>query len=407
MGKGINQSVTIDLDGNLPGRSKQFGRALSQMGERGERHLGRMARMSRTAGRSIDRLGNRYTALLSGAAIAAATKQVGDLSERYTRLGINANLSERQVQDLKQSVFDVSQAPDIRVDPAEMLSAIEDIVEKTGDLDFAKANIENIGLAIQATGATGANVGAMLAEFQKQGITAPGEVLKVIDSLNLQGKEGAFTLKDLAQLGPRVVSAYNATGRSGVQAMKEMGAALQVIRMGTDSSATAATAFEATLRTLSDPKKIEQLKELGGVEVFDPELLKQGKQQLKPINELMVEIIKASGGKQTNLGQIFDGEAMRAFNTIWVSSNARVWWSRLIALSRFRAMVRPLCRTPLVLPVSSIQRSLISSLAGMSSPTITWLGQSRSLLIFSTLQMRRPSALPSIPGSGWRASVVR
>lgn len=311
----MKQSVTVDLEGNLPQRSKVYEKALQRMGQRGERYMSITARMASIAGRGLDQLGNRYTGLLSGATVAYAVKQVGDLSERYTRLGINANISADKVDQLKEQVFDISQAPDIRVDPAEMLGAIEDIVEKTGDLQFAQDNIRNIGLAIQATGATGQDVGAMLAEFQKQGITAPGEVLKVIDLLNQQGKEGAFTLKDIASMGPRVVAAYNATGRSGVQAMKEMGAALQVIRMGTGSSEQAATAFEAVLRTMSDPKKIKQLEELGGISVFDPELLKEGKQQLRPINELMVEIVKAANGKQTNLAQVFDAEAMRAFNT--------------------------------------------------------------------------------------------
>jgi hypothetical protein len=315
MSRDIKQAVTVDLAGNLPQQSRVYEKALERMGQRGAQHLSGMARMSQIAGRGLDKLGNRYTGLISGATVALAVKQVGDLSERYTRLGINAGLGADKVDKLKQQVFEVSQAPDIRVDPSQMISAIEDIVEKTGDLDFAQNNIRNIGLAIQATGADGASVGAMLAEFQKQGITAPGEVLKVIDSLNEQGKAGAFTLKDLANLGPRVVSAYNATGRSGVQAMKEMGAALQVIRMGTGSSEMAATAFEATLRAMADPKKIKALKDLGGISVFDPEKLKEGKEQLRPINELMVEIVKASGGKQTNLSAVFDAEALRAFNT--------------------------------------------------------------------------------------------
>jgi len=316
MSKGdLKQSVVMDLEGNLPRQAKVYEKALGGMAKRGEKHLSGMARMSQIAGRGLDKLGNRYTGLISGATVALAVKQVGDLSERYTRLGIAADLSDEQVQRLKGSVFEVSQAPDIRVDPSEMISAIEDIVEKTGDLDFAQNNIRNIGLAIQATGAAGADVGALLAEFQKQGITAPEKVLQTIDALNEQGKEGAFTLKDLASLGPRVVAAYNATGRSGVQSMKEMGAALQVIRMGTGSSEQAATAFEATLRTMADPKKIAKLKELGGIEIFDPAKLKEGKQQLRPINELMVDIIKAASGKQTNLAQVFDAEAMRAFNS--------------------------------------------------------------------------------------------
>lgn len=312
--KDLKQSVTVDLEGNLPQRSQAFERALQRMGQRGQQHLSGMARMASAAGRGLDMIGNRYTGLISGAAVALAVKQVGDLQERYTRLGITADITDEQLARMKAQIYEISQAPDIRVDPAEILSAIESIVEKTGDLEFAQANIRNIGMAIQATGATGQNVGEMLAEFQKQGITAPRAVLETIDVLNEQGKAGAFTLQNLASLGPRVVAAYNAVGRAGPQAMREMGAALQVIRMGTGSSEQAATAFEAVMRTMSDPQKLKKLQELSGISVFDPEALKAGRQQLKPINELMVEIIQAAGGKATNLAQIFDAEAMRAFN---------------------------------------------------------------------------------------------
>ena len=102
-------------------------------------------------------------------------------------------------------------------------------------------------------------------------------------------------------------------GREGAGAIKEMGAALQVIRMGTGSSEMAATAFEALLRTLQNADKVKALQK-GGIQVFDPKELEKGRQVLRPINELMVEIIQAVDGRTTRLSSVFDAEAMRAFN---------------------------------------------------------------------------------------------
>ena len=102
-------------------------------------------------------------------------------------------------------------------------------------------------------------------------------------------------------------------GRTGTGALREMGAALQMIRMGTGNSEQAATAFEATLRTLGDRTKVLKLQS-GGIQVFDPVELKKGKEVIRPINELMADIIKKTGGKKTLLSQVFDAEAMRAFN---------------------------------------------------------------------------------------------
>ncbi|HJW80824.1 MAG TPA: hypothetical protein VJ396_01160 [Acidiferrobacterales bacterium] len=310
----LRTSVSINLAGNLERAAARYTRSMQQFASRGSRYLRGLSNAAATTGRMLDRVGNRYTALLTGAGAIGTAKMVVDLEMRFTRLAIQANEGADAINALKKNIYDAAQAPDIRVDPSEITSAIEAIIEKTGDLKFARDNIRNIGLAIQATGAQGGAIGDIMAEFQKMGMTDPKKVLETIDTLNLQGKEGAFTLANLAALGPRVVTAYTAMGRSGPQAMREMGAALQVIRMGTGEARQAATAFEAVMRTLADAEKIKQLKELAGIDVFDPERLKKGERVLRPINELMAEIVKKSGGDMVKLSQVFDAEAMRAFN---------------------------------------------------------------------------------------------
>jgi hypothetical protein len=180
-------------------------------------------------------------------------------------------------------------------------------------MDFIRENIENIALAIQATGGSGTAIGSILAEMQKMDIRKPEAVLAALDKFNVQGKEGAFTFKNLAALGPRVVTAYTALRGSSPEALGEMGAVLQMVMRGTGVAETAATAFEALLRTLQDADKIKVLQE-GGIQVFDPKALAEGREVLRPINELYLEIIQAAGGKSTILSQVFDAEALRAFN---------------------------------------------------------------------------------------------
>lgn len=310
----LRTSFIIDLAGNLTGRANQFLGGLQRLGAGGARSMQMLQRSVHAASQGLDRLGNRYTAMLSGAAGLGAAKQVADLEERLVRLAIQADVSDTAIARLKRQIFDLAQSGDVRVDPGQIIGALEEIVEKTGDLKFAETNIRNIGLAIQATDAAGKDIGAIMAEFQKMGIIDPKQVLEALDILTVQGKAGAFTLQNLASLGPRVVTAYTSMGRGGVDAIREMGAALQVIRQGTGSSEMAATAFEAVIRTLGDAKKVGMLQK-GGIQVFDPQQLKQGKEILRPINELIVEIVKKTGGKKTLLSQVFDAEAIRAFNT--------------------------------------------------------------------------------------------
>lgn len=310
----LRTSLIIDLAGNIQSRARQYGSALGGLASRGRAAMQGLTRAARTAGAGLDKLGNRYTALLGGGAAALAVKGSMDLQERLTRLGITADVSDEQIRKLHERVLDIANDPNIRVDPSQILSGMESVMEKTGDLKFVEENIRNIALAIQASGGQGSEVGDIFAEFEKQKMSSQ-EALESVDTLIAQGKAGAFTLKDLARLGPRVVTAYTSLGRKGPRAMREMGAVLQMIRMATGSSEEASTAWEAMLRTFSDRKKLEFLQKQG-VKVFDPEELKKGREVLRPANELIEDILKAAGNSRVNLSDVFDATAMRAFNAL-------------------------------------------------------------------------------------------
>jgi hypothetical protein len=312
----LRTAIRIDLAGNLEGRSRQYTQTLDRFAQRGRRSLGTLSRSAAKLGRGLDRIGNRYTALLTGAAGAGAVRMLIGLEERFTMLGIQANISADQVDALKRQIYEVASAPQIRVDPGELTSAIEQIVEMTGDLQFAQQSAETLGLAISATGGkTGAAIGAMAAEMQKLGM-AGDQVREAIDTLVTQGKAGSFTLQNLAGLGSRVVTAYAAAtkgARDGVTVLREMGAALQVIRAGTGSAEQAATAFEQLIGKLSDPN-VTKILTANGIQVFDPN--QPGAEVLRPINELLLEIMEKSKGKQSILRPLFGEQAVRAFAAV-------------------------------------------------------------------------------------------
>jgi len=312
----LKTSYIINLAGNLSRKARQYTQDMGRFSSKGQRSMRFLKKSTALAGRGLDKLGNRYTALLTGgAAIGAGTATV-NLERRFTRLGIDAQQPIEKMKELKKQIFDVAQAPDIRIDPSQIISAIEEITQKTGDLDFAQANMRNLALAIQATGAAGKDIGGIAAEFQKMGITSPDQLLLALDILNVQGKAGAFTLEELATLGPKVVSAYTSMGRGGLSAIREMGAALQVVRQGTGESANAATAFEAMLSTISDPVKIKKLT-AGGIKLFDEkEVREDGTKVFRSITDIMEQIIKVTKGDKIKIGTIFDREAIRAFNSL-------------------------------------------------------------------------------------------
>src|SRR5690554_4898777 len=310
----LRASVVMDLRGNLERQARRYEGAMRQMSTAGQRHIGRLQRVTGGLGRTLDRVGNRWVALATGAAGVGVTRNLVALEERFSRLGIQAQRSTEDMDALRKMIFETARDPEIRADPSAITEAIEEIVGRVGDLAFAEENIRNIGMAISATGVAGRDIGGLMAEIQKMGIRSADEVLQVIDTFNLQGKEGAFALEALASLGPRVINAYTAMGRSGPEAMREMGAALQMVMRGIGDRNLAATAFQSLLATFQDVEKMRELQRMSGVQIFDPEALKEGREMLRPINELMEELVVAADGRMSRLSDFFTGPALTAFN---------------------------------------------------------------------------------------------
>jgi len=304
----LRTSVILDLSGNLQSRAKAFSGSLQRLGHQGHKSMQILGRGISVADRGLQRLGNRYTALLTGAAGIGTFKMIGNLEERFVRLGIDASASAEKMDELKKKIFEVAKAPDIRLDPGQILAAIELIIQKTGDLSFTEENIRNIGLAIRAAGAEGSAVGAVAAEFQKQKFIAK-EVAEAMDVLLVQGKEGAFAFRDLASLGPRIFPSYfAATARRGVAAVKEVGAVLQAANQAIGEPSSTVTSFSALLRELNDPQKRKLLKGKG-IKIFEPGSTKV----LRSVPDIMEDVVKKTRGSLSQINSIFGDEASRVF----------------------------------------------------------------------------------------------
>ncbi|WP_120510949.1 hypothetical protein [Photobacterium salinisoli] len=281
------------------------------------------------AGEKLDGLGNQWTGIATGVAGAGSAMAVMGLEERYERLGIQAGKSRDEMTKLRQEMFATAQQSDIRVDQGEMLAAVEKIVEKTGDLEFARENMANIGRVMQATGAAGLDVGEMFADMStKFGLKNSDDVLKAIDTLVVQGKAGAFTLQNLAAEGAAVSAAYAAMGRSGPKAVQEMGALLQISRMGSGSAAEAASSMESVLADIrSNYEDIEAL----GIQVFDEDALARGEKKFRDIPTLLKEIMDTTSGDITQYGELFGDEAMRLMQAL-AGSDGRAKFDDFLAI---------------------------------------------------------------------------
>lgn len=317
MAKQLVTDIVINLAGNLATKSRQYSQSMSQFAANNQRAMNMLKMSTAAAGRGIDAMGSRYMALGAAVVGGATVKGYAELDRRISRIAIAADISRDKAKELKDEINAVSNTKGIRIDPNEATSAIEEILTKTGDLEYAMANLPNIAAVIQATGAGGLEVGGIFTEFKKLAITNNEMAMRAIDTLNLQGKSGAFTLGNMAKEGPKIFAAYAATGRQGAAAVTELGAALQVIRGGIGSDAEAVTAFESLIRDITRPDTVKKLRDLGGINVFDPEQLKQGKEVMRSLPVLIEEIVTKSKGLSTNLAALnLTDEAKRALKPV-------------------------------------------------------------------------------------------
>lgn len=317
MAKQLVTDIVINLAGNLANKARQYGQSMSQFAANNQRSMNMLKMSTAAAGRGIDSLGNRYVALGTAMVGGAAVRGYAELDRRISRIAIAADISRDKAKELKDEINAVSNTKGIRIDPSEATAAVEEILTKTGDLEYAINNLPNIAAVIQATGAGGLEVGGIFTEFKKLAIDSSEAAMRAIDTLNMQGKQGAFTLANMAKEGPKIFAAYAATGREGAGAVTELGAALQIIRQGVGSDAEAVTAFESIIRDITRPETVKKLKQLGGIEVFDPEKLKQGKEVMRSLPVLIEEIVTKSGGLSSKLSMLnLTDEAKRALKPV-------------------------------------------------------------------------------------------
>ena len=283
----------------------KFSQGIKSAGSGVEAFASRAASAIQGVDKAFSGLGTAMGAIGVSLSVGAATKEIIELDNRLTRIGLTADASAEQVASLKQKVFDAATDSSIKIDTTSINDALNVVMTKTGDLKYTEDNIRNIAIAIQATGEQGASIGSVFAEFQKFGYTAE-QITKLMDDMVKQGDQGAFTFGEFAKAGSAVISAYSPIG-TAPEDLKKANAAMQIIMMGTKNADIAVTALGSAMAELSSPDKQQKLMAIG-VRVRD----ESGK--FRDFNDIMADLLKVSEkvGNTDFLGNIFGQTSMQA-----------------------------------------------------------------------------------------------
>lgn len=312
MAQQLKTDIILNLAGNLAAKAKQYGASMSDFARNNERAMTLVKRTTAAAGRGIDSLGNRYVGLATAFVTGATVRGVAAFEAQMVRIGTNAKLSSDQVDLLANKIESLSVQKDIRIGTDTLASAVDELLGKTGDIDFVLENLENLGLFMQAFDADARSTGAMFAQFREKGIRDAKDVMHTIDELYGQFAIGSVNVKDLANISEQLFATYQGKGPG---AISQMSALIQLFAKARGTANESLTSIQAVFAAFSDKNKVEFLSRQG-IEVF-----KAGTQELREPVELLLEILEKARNDPMKLGDVFDRTALQGLASLYSEDN--------------------------------------------------------------------------------------
>lgn len=310
-----NPRATVEITAS----SRKLGRGLkeardefSEFGRGIRRSIAGESLMSKAGGSAV---GNMVAsgAQAVGGFLVDQFKETLAFEDALTRLGITARKSPEYMRAFGNSVRQTSSATGVAA--SEILGGASAYVALTGDMDGASTAASQWARVAQATGSTVSDVAQSAAALKQNLKIDPADMEAAFSALAVQGKEGAIELRDLSQELAQIAPQWaNFEGGSGLQGLKELGAAMQIVKRGFGGDAgETTTGLQSFLNSVRQHAR--QLKG-AGVEVFTTD--EKGNKRLKNV----LEIVDAIGDSKlmknpTALGKALGRvEALRAFEQL-------------------------------------------------------------------------------------------
>lgn len=242
------------------------------------------------------------------AGVLAAGKQVFDFQKRLVRLRQSSRESVGTMQRLEKQLFAVGRARGI--DPTELLGGAEKYTELTGDLMGFVDQLDALGKVGTAGAGSLDELAAIAANASMSMGVASEDMAQMFDVLVSQGQRGSVELKEMARELPSLIAMHRNFGKTGVDAMAEMGAMIQMGKKGFGTGSEAATGYMALMGQIT--KKAAQLKKFK-VNVFDAKGNKRAASDI--LHDLAASKLGRGGKMESQLIKVLGSkEAVLFFN---------------------------------------------------------------------------------------------
>lgn len=270
-------------------------------------------------GKTANNLGDRLMDVGKAWAAIGFVKQnvavAADLEKTLTEIGITADMSGGQVEQLRQQLRQLSSADQTNQSVENLARAFKAMVSAGMDNEKAAA-------AMKAVGRTATATGADIEDLAKTAFTlvdtmgiAPDALDKELNRLAFTGKKGAFELKDMSRYFPTLGAAAKEAGLQGSEGVATLGAALQMARKATGESSEAANNFRNFMSKMLAPETLKNFKE-ANVDLM--KVFTQGSENGgNPIEAVLKQIDTMLGDdpakRKQRLGALFGDEQVKDF----------------------------------------------------------------------------------------------
>ncbi|MCW5712255.1 phage tail tape measure protein [Shinella sp.] len=290
-----NAELVLSLTDKVSGKAKGVHAALAKLQVMAARNA---AALDTMRGRMFDAVAVGYALARS---LTAPVKAAVAFESKLEDIGQKADIPQKRLAELgKQLRLVGRQTNQTGSQMAEGMDTLLGLGASEGDALGLLPSIGKAAFAYKAsiTDLSSAGYAAL------DNLKVPADQFgKALDAMAQAGKAGAFELKDMAQYFPALGAGYQALGQTGVPAVADLSAALQIVRKGTGDSASAATNLSNVLQKIRAPQTIKAFKKMGVN--LEKELKRASERGLTPIEAIAEITNKTLKGDLGKLGDLF------------------------------------------------------------------------------------------------------
>lgn len=265
------------------------------------------ARADRIAERARDLRSRGRDNVIEGAALSApfilAAREAGNFSSGMVDLQQKAELTDRQTAKLERTILLAAaaarQLPEATREGVDILAGFG-LDPRRAALMIAP--IGRLGTAMKVEMADGA--AAAFANYQNLKV-AVDDTGRALDIMAAAGNAGAFEVRDMARHFPGLTAQLNALGESGLSAVGNLSAALQIARRTTGTSDEAANNLQNLFAKINSPGTVKAFQKNFGVDL-PAAMAKLRAEGYDTLEAIAMITKKATGGDLKKLGYAFE-----------------------------------------------------------------------------------------------------